>query len=169
MFVVILQTFGVDGLIRHRVASTLFKGDKMNILVCYDGSQIAKKALEEGIKVGNALGAEVHIFYSIAPRKDSNEVFEFIKDKAVMETDLAKKEVEKACQLVEKTGLVCKTHVLLEEKSPGEDIIDFAKRINAKYIVIGVRTQSRVGKLLFGSTAQYVILNSPCPVMTVRS
>lgn len=141
----------------------------MNILVCYDGSPIAKNALETGIKLGNALNAEVHIFYAVSPKKDSKMVYEFIKNEAQKETEKAKAEAERACQIVKKTGLLCQTHVLLEEKNPGEDIIEFAKQINAEYIVIGVRTQSRVGKLLFGSTAQYVILNSPCPVMTVRS
>jgi nucleotide-binding universal stress UspA family protein len=35
-------------------------------------------------------------------------------------------------------------------------------------IIIGVRRRSKVGKLLFGSTAQYVILKAPCPVVSVR-
>ena len=90
------------------------------------------------------------------------------ENEAKKKTETAKKEAAKACKIVKETGLVCKTHILLEEKNPGEDIIDFAQKIEAEYIVIGVRTQSRVGKLLFGSTAQYVILNSPCPVITVK-
>ena len=36
-------------------------------------------------------------------------------------------------------------------------------------VFIGVEKRSKVGKLLFGSTAQHVILNSPCPVVTVNS
>ena len=35
-------------------------------------------------------------------------------------------------------------------------------------IIIGLQRKSKVGKLLFGSTAQYIIMNAPCPVVTVR-
>jgi nucleotide-binding universal stress UspA family protein len=35
-------------------------------------------------------------------------------------------------------------------------------------IIIGVRSRSKVGKLLFGSTSQVVILQANCPVVTVK-
>lgn len=141
----------------------------MNILVCYDGSPAAKMALETGIKIGKALDAEIHIFKSVSPEGDSKEVFEFIKSEVEKEIENSKAQLEEACQIADKFGVECKTHISKYGKTPSEDIIDFAKEIEAEYILIGIRKLSRVGKLLFGSTAQYVILNSPCPVMTVRS
>jgi nucleotide-binding universal stress UspA family protein len=35
-------------------------------------------------------------------------------------------------------------------------------------IVIAVKKRSKAGKWLFGSTAQYVIFNAPCPVVSVK-
>ena len=35
-------------------------------------------------------------------------------------------------------------------------------------IIIGVRRRSKVGKLLFGSNAQYIILMAQCPVVAVK-
>jgi len=50
----------------------------------------------------------------------------------------------------------------------GEDIVEFAEQNKADEIIIGIRRKSKVGKLIFGSTAQYVILNASCPVVSVK-
>ena len=50
----------------------------------------------------------------------------------------------------------------------GEDMIRIADEKKADEIIIGIQRKSKVGKLLFGSTAQYIIMNAPCPVVTVR-
>ena len=52
--------------------------------------------------------------------------------------------------------------------SPGEDLIEFANENKIDQIVVGVKRRSKVGKLLMGSTAQYVILQAECPVITVK-
>jgi nucleotide-binding universal stress UspA family protein len=50
----------------------------------------------------------------------------------------------------------------------GEDLVQLADEHKADEIVIGVRRRSKVGKLIFGSTAQYVVLNASCPVVSVK-
>ena len=51
---------------------------------------------------------------------------------------------------------------------PGEDLVRFAKEQNIDEILVGIKHRSKVGKFIFGSTAQYVILETPCPVLTVK-
>jgi nucleotide-binding universal stress UspA family protein len=50
---------------------------------------------------------------------------------------------------------------------PDEAILQELRDGDYTYGMIGVRSRSRVSKLVFGSTAQSVLLLSPCPVVAV--
>lgn len=50
----------------------------------------------------------------------------------------------------------------------GEGIVSIAKDVSADRVIVGGRQRSPAGKAIFGSTAQEVMLNAPCPVTFVR-
>lgn len=50
-----------------------------------------------------------------------------------------------------------------------ETILSLAEEVGANRIIVGGRKRSPTGKAIFGSTAQEVILNAPCPVTFVRN
>jgi nucleotide-binding universal stress UspA family protein len=50
----------------------------------------------------------------------------------------------------------------------GAEIVRIAEQSHAELVVIGIRSRSPVGKALMGSVAQTVIMDAPCPVLTVR-
>ncbi|MFC6725130.1 universal stress protein, partial [Halobium palmae] len=51
----------------------------------------------------------------------------------------------------------------------GKAIVDLAGDVEADRVLVGGRKRSPTGKAVFGSTAQEVILSSPCPVTFVRA
>lgn len=130
----------------------------MKLLVGLDGSNAAKDALKVAIEHAKAFGAELLIVSSLIKGTDDEQ--EEIKKR--------EDELDRAGRDVKASGLECTTHLLIRGLTPGEDLVNFADENGVDEIFIGVRRRSKVGKLLFGSTAQYVILNAKCPVVTVR-
>lgn len=53
--------------------------------------------------------------------------------------------------------------------NPAETAVKYAKDHNARYIVIGGRKRSPVGKAIFGSVAQSIILQADCPVVVANT
>jgi nucleotide-binding universal stress UspA family protein len=56
----------------------------------------------------------------------------------------------------------------VQDNDPAAAVLDVAQRESASLVVIGVPRRSPVGKLIMGSTAQRILLDSPCPVLAVK-
>jgi nucleotide-binding universal stress UspA family protein len=130
----------------------------VKILVGYDGSNGAEAALREAQKHANAFNADIHILTSLGQSSTL--------DKSDIEK--AESELEYIRTPFNIDNIPCETHVVVNYLTPGEDLVQFATDNLIDEIVIGIEKISKVGKLVFGSTAQYVILNAPCPVVAVK-
>ncbi|WP_299056191.1 universal stress protein [uncultured Nocardioides sp.] len=51
---------------------------------------------------------------------------------------------------------------------PSDQVVQVAQRLGARLVVVGLRARSPVGKLVFGSTAQRILLDATCPVLAVK-
>jgi len=128
----------------------------MKILVGYDGKDLAKKALKLAVDHANAFGAEIHVLHSK------------VTDLPQKEHERDEQDMEEVKNDLRKQGISCETHLIIRNMNPGEHLVEFAKEHMMDEIVIGVRMRSKVGKLIMGSTAQHVILEAPCPVVSVK-
>ncbi len=130
----------------------------MNILVGYDSSNVAKEALVLAKKYAKAFDAKVYVVRSLAQSREMK--LEDIQN--------AEQELENIRRSFRDEGIACKTEAIVSSISPGEDLVQFAQKNEIDEIIIGVRRRSKVGKLLFGSNAQYIILMAQCPVVAVK-
>lgn len=130
----------------------------MKILVGYDGSNSAKDALILAKQHALAFKAQVIVIASLTGGSVTHAV----------EVEHANEDLEFAKGLFEEDNIPCETKLLVRGMTPGEDLVSFAKEHAVDEIVIGIKRRSKVGKLLFGSNAQYVIIKAPCPVVTVK-
>ena len=131
----------------------------MKILVGYDGSNESKEALKLSQKHAKKLGAKIEVATAIN-RYDPLEYHKI--QETEQELDLDVKEI------LNVDNALYETHLLVNDLSPGDQLVVFAERYDVDEIIIGAPKRTRVGKLLFGSTAQYIVLNAPCPVVTVN-
>jgi len=130
----------------------------MKILVGFDRSKASEDALNLALQHAQAFNAEVHIMTSL-------EQGASLKKEDI---DKAETQLEKVKKPFKNAGIECVVQTSVSYQSPGEDMVRFAKDKGIEQIVIGVRRRSKVGKLVTGSTAQYIILNAPCPVLSVK-
>ncbi len=65
-------------------------------------------------------------------------------------------------------GVDHELRVLERGADAADQLVDLAEEVAADLIVIGLRRRSPVGKLILGSNAQRVLLDAPCPVLTVK-
>jgi nucleotide-binding universal stress UspA family protein len=131
----------------------------MKFMICYDGSDSAKSALKLAHKNAKGMDAKLEVVNTITrelPLKHSQ-----IQQKE----DKLKREVT---DLLGGEDIPFETQLLVTSLTSGEQLIQFAQNETVDLIYIGIIKKSKVGKLLFGSTAQYVILHAPCPVVTIN-
>ena len=130
----------------------------MKILVGYRGTNVGRDLLEQAVRQARAYNAEVHVITSLYG--GSMTETETIKE--------AEENLVNAKQFLDSQDVKNETHLLVRGNHPGEDVVLYAKENDIDEIIIAVKSRSKVGKILFGSTAQYVILKAECPVLSVK-
>ena len=131
----------------------------MNILVGYDGSPAARQALGFAKKRAKVSGAKIDVVKCMAQNRELNyEDIQMVEHKLEREVH----------DHLNSEDIPYETHLVISGLQFGEDLVQFSEQNKIDEIVIGVKRRSKTGKLLFGSTAQHVVLNAPCPVVSIK-
>jgi nucleotide-binding universal stress UspA family protein len=139
-----------------------------NILYPTDLSEGSANAIPYVVDLTKHYGARlyvIHVIYDIAratgwhvPHMNLNELY------ADIETGV-KKELERCC--VEEMRGYKDIEYRIVKGLPHEEILKFADENNIDMIIIGTHSRKGLDRIIFGSTAEKVVRNARCPVLTV--
>jgi len=131
----------------------------MKFLVCYDETNEARKALKVAQEHAIVWQAELDVVNAIT-RVEPLKHTKVKKMEEKMEGEVK--------EILAEGDTPYEVQLLLTDLTPGEQLVKYAEDQKMDQIFLGIVKKSKVGKFLFGSTAQYVILHAPCPVVTVK-
>lgn len=136
------------------------------ILIAYDGSPDAEKALQAAISMAKEYGAELHMVAveeglpRYAATADEMDAVKEQKD-AYYERLCVQAEAEAA-----RAGLSLHPHVL--PGHPSRVVPDLGRQLGCDLIVVGFHGHSAVYDRLWGSTSRGIVYQSNCSVLIVK-
>jgi nucleotide-binding universal stress UspA family protein len=142
-----------------------------HILIATDGSDIAAKAVMNGLALAKSLGARVVILTATEPflgvaKADLNTIDFSIEEYEKAAKATAAGILDKIRQDALTQGVECETlHV---NGFPAEAIIETAKAKACDLIVMGSHGRRGIARLLLGSQATKVVTLSSVPVLVCR-
>jgi nucleotide-binding universal stress UspA family protein len=128
----------------------------MTVVVGYTPTPLGRRVLEAAIDEAARRDVELVVVNSATGASYA--------DKGLAPQD----ELDRAVTDAQAKGVRARVQQVTDALAPAETLLDEAARVHADLIVIGLRSRSRTGKFLMGSTAQTVLLRSPCNVLAVR-
>jgi len=132
------------------------------IVVAYDGSQHAKKALEAAKAIAERFGSKIYVVHVVDTAVLS--LSEAFATPSVIKS--LREGGEKA--LREALGVVPGAESKLLEGDPAHEIAKFAREVKADLVVVGARGLSTIRKSLLGSVAGRLVQESDVSVLVVK-
>jgi nucleotide-binding universal stress UspA family protein len=143
--------------------------DIKNVLFVTDFSEGSARALPYAVDLARLYGAKLycaHVVYDVAktagwyvPHVSIDEIYTDMEKSAQAELDKTFIDEMRGLQNVERVVL---------KGIPYEEITKFAVAHEIDLIVMGTHGRRGIDRMLFGSTAEQVVRNAPCPVLSVR-
>lgn len=137
------------------------------ILIAYDGSELAEKALKTGLKLAmQDKRIELHMVFVIKPEPHLDKMEVENRRVRVLRQERAECMLDEVRASVQ--GMGNRVIVSALEGHPGTKIVEYAKGAGIDLIVIGSRGLSGLKELILGSVSHYVAQHSHVPVFIVK-
>lgn len=138
-----------------------------HIMVAFDGSEVAKNALQTAIEVTRAFHAKLFIVHvNVVATNLRVQAMNSAPLKAMLE-ESGQRILDEAEQLVQETGIDYETFMITAASAP-KPLLDFVAEHRIDLIIMGSRGLGVV-KQYFGSVSHSVLNMAKVPVMVIKS
>jgi len=140
------------------------------IVVGTDGSDTAKRAVDEAVRLATALGAELHVVSAFEPLRGAKiggapegaaKIWQPLPDSHVEST------LSQAAASVRMRNVEVTTHAI--ENDPADAILEVADKVGADMIVIGNKGMHSASRFVLGNVPNKVSHRARCNVLIVST
>lgn len=135
------------------------------ILVKYDGTPGAKKALKIGLELTVMAGSECHLVRVIKKPENVPDI-ETFHNEIAREIAFAGNDLDSARFLAGQKGLDLPTHTILGDS--GEVLKNFARKGQFDLVVVTPKKESKLKDVFFGSYVDNLLVDTNISILVVR-
>lgn len=139
---------------------------KQKILFPTEFGPLAEKAWENAVYLTKKNDAELILLHALNLPSGLGSIFSSRKEEQIRKE--AKNNLAQYIKKLDPKGRLAISTVT-RPGVPEKVIVDVAKDLNADLIIFGTKGGSGLRDTLIGSAVNYVIRNTPCPVITIRT
>jgi nucleotide-binding universal stress UspA family protein len=141
-----------------------------SIVVGTDGSDRAKLAVQEAVRLAKCLGAELHVVSAYAPMRGAHvsgapegaaKVWAPLPDSSV------ESHLTQAAAIARTRGVAVTTHAV--ERDPADALLEVADKVSAAMIVVGSKGMHGARRLALGNVPNQVTHKARCNVLIVNT
>lgn len=140
----------------------------MVIVAAVDRSSRAEDVVEHADMLADTFGEELHVVHVMKRSEVVQAGEESVSNDEPLDIESLKEKAKAVSNdLINTHSPVSPSEAIGLIGDPASSIVGYASDENARYIVVSPQRRSRTGKVLFGSVAQSVLLDAPCPVVSL--
>jgi len=143
-------------------------GQISNVLLATDLSPVSDGAIVEAITLCRALRARLLVMNVIDARRAVGRQLKPLAREERLDQVRADRERQLISVVEQARAKGVDASFLVWTGEAGQGIVSAADAENADLVVVGTRALDRAGRFLLGSVSDYVVNNSPCPVLVAR-
>ncbi|MDF9409447.1 MAG: Universal stress protein family protein [Pelotomaculum sp. PtaB.Bin013] len=135
------------------------------VLVVYDGSPGAKRALNSGLKLAKMVGSECHLVKLLKKPEHVSDIKAFHQE-AAGELTFVEKESDRPRFLTSLAGFDLPTHTIAGESC--EELKNFVQKGMFDLVVVTPRKDNMIKDIFFGSYVEKLLRKSDISVLVVQ-